>query len=148
MAYAKHIVEQLAINAKLNKTILVPITPDDANHLFVALDNHIDSLRDDIDGLRDEDQSEGTYQTLLAEVEATRKKLQDVLTAQANTQVEVINSLAKVYQDWCTMNGLPQLSMDEHDHAAMTKTQLKELYRFIELWELANLDMDGRREIR
>lgn len=141
MAYAKHITDQLAINAKLNKTILVPITPDDANHLFVALDNHID-------GLRDADQSEGTYQTLLAEAEATRKKLQDVLTVQANTQVEVINSLAKVYQDWCTMNGLPQLSMDEHDHASMTKTQLKELYRFIELWELANLDMDGRREIR
>jgi len=141
MAYAKHITDQLAINAKLNKTILVPITPDDANHLFVALDNHID-------GLRDADQSEGTYQTLLAEAEATRKKLQDVLTVQANTQVEVINSLAKVYQDWCTMNGLPQLSMDEHDVDSMTKTQLKELYRFIELWELANLDIDGRREIR
>ena len=34
-------------------------------------------------------------------LKATRKKLQDVLTVQANTQVEVINSLAKVYQDWC-----------------------------------------------
>jgi len=141
MAYAKHITDQLAINAKLNKTILVPITPDDANHLFVALDNHID-------GLRDADQSEGTYQTLLAEAEATRKKLQDVLTVQANTQVEVINSLAKVYQDWCTMNGLPQLSMDEHDVDSMTPLQVKELYRFYELWELANLDIDGRREIR
>ena len=141
MAYAKHITDQLAINAKLNKTILVPITPDDANHLFVALDNHID-------GLRDADQSEGTYQTLLTEAEATRKKLQDVLTVQANTQVEVINSLAKVYQDWCTMNGLPQLSMDEHDVDSMTPLQVKELYRFYELWELANLDIDGRREIR
>mgnify|MGYP000011522171 FL=1 len=141
MAYAKHITDQLAINAKLNKTILVPITPEDANHLFVALDNHID-------GLRDADQSEGTYQELLSEAEATRKKLQDVLTVQANTQVEVLNSLAKVYQDWCTMNGLPQLSMEEHDHESMNKTQLKELYRFIELWELASLDIDGRREIR
>lgn len=141
MAYAKHITDQLAINAKLDKTILVPITPDDANHLFVALDSHID-------GLREADQSEGTYQELLSEAEATRKKLQDVLTVQANTQVEVINSLAKVYQDWCTMNGLPQLSMDEHDVDSMTPLQVKELYRFYELWELANLDMDGRREIR
>jgi hypothetical protein len=141
MAYAKHITDQLAINAKLNKTILVPITPEDANHLFVALDNHID-------GLRDADQSEGKYQQLLSEAEATRKKLQDVLTVQANTQMEVVNSLAKVYQDWCTINGLPQLSMDEHDVDSMSPLQVKELYRFYELWELANLDMDGRREIR
>tara|TARA_Y100000389_G_C17444522_1_gene510725 strand:+ start:67 stop:492 length:426 start_codon:yes stop_codon:yes gene_type:complete len=141
MAYAKHITDQLAINAKLDKTILVPITPDDANHLFVALDSHID-------GLREADQSEGTYQELLSEAEATRKKLQDVLTVQANTQVEVINSLAKVYQDWCTMNGLPQLSMDEHDVDSMTPLQVKELYRFYELWELANLDINGRKEIR
>ena len=141
MAYAKHITDQLAINAKLDKTILVPITPDDANHLFVALDSHID-------GLREADQSEGTYQELLSEAEATHKKLQDVLTVQANTQVEVINSLAKVYQDWCTMNGLPQLSMDEHDVDSMTPLQVKELYRFYELWELANLDINGRKEIR
>ncbi len=148
MAYAKHITDQLAINAKLNKTILVPITPDDANHLFVALDSHIDGLRENVVNFVEADQSEGTYQTLLAEAEATRKKLQDVLTVQANTQLEVINSLAKVYQDWCTMNGLPQLSMDEHDVDSMTPLQVKELYRFYELWELANLDINGRKEIR
>ena len=125
MAYAKHITDQLKINRKLNRTITVNITPDDADHIFVALDMHVEWQNGE----------------LQEKAKKTRQKFIDVLT-ETNTQVEVINSLAKVYQDWCTQNGFPQLSMDEHDPAAMDKTQIKELYRFIELWELANLDID------
>ena len=47
----------------------------------------------------------------------------------------ILDALACSYQKWLDAQGLPQLSMEEHDLDTLTRSQLVTLSQFEMLWE-------------
>lgn len=56
-------------------------------------------------------------------------------TVTLNWGSQALDALALSYQRWCDDHGLPQVSMDEQDHTALSSDENLILMYYMHLWE-------------